>query len=455
MARYQYPNPLDLLFFAGEHATKRAGLPGVHVHLHLELRGRVDVEGLRRALLALYRVYPAAGARRELDIRTGRPRWRLDGPPPDMRRVVRLHALTPPTDDQLQHDVEALFAASLDTVRLPPVQFHVFRGLPAGDVVVVRWPHALTDGRGAFLLLEELVRLYDETPDPATLTSAGDERRDDFARMLADYPLWRRVRMMLELHHPPQAHRGEVLHLAQTPAATDPGPMHYLRRHLTPEQTAQVGENMRRIAGASPSGDYLRACGLHALHAVMPKPVPPHALYTAMSLLDNRRRQGPAVCWNLTSALPITVPTDAAGDAAELTRLIHRQTIAHVRARTGLRYYAAFSLLMHPPTAYVAAVLRATMLAGRRQTSGLMLAGTPSLRLDFIGPFSRPLPRFCGAELHNYYGYSTLLPEPGFALHVNLTHQRLNVSGVCFEARVPARTLAALMDRFIATLLDA
>jgi hypothetical protein len=455
LAHYQYPNPLDLLFFAEEQATRRAGLPGVHVHIHLELRGQVDVAGLRRALLALYRVYPTAGARRELEIRTGRPRWRLDSPAPDMRRVVQLHAVTPPTAAQLQHDVEALFAAPLDIDGLPPVQFHVFRGLPRGDVVVMRWPHALTDGRGAYSLLEELARLYDEAPDPAALTSAGDERRDDFGRMLADYPIWRRLQAVLELCRPAHPGCGPVLQLAPRPGVTSPGPMHFVLRHLTPEQTVQVGDRMRRVAGTSPSGDYLRGCALHALHELMPKPQPSHGLYTVMLLLDNRRRQGPAMCWNLTSALPLIVPAEAAGDPVEATRVIHRQTIAHVRARTGLQYYAALSLLMYPPTAYVAAVLRATMLSGRRHTSGLMLAGTPSLRLDFIGPFSRPLPRFCGAELHNHYGYSTLLPEPGFALHVNLTHDRLNIIGVCFESRVPVPTLTALMDRFVATLLDA
>ena len=452
LARYQYPNPLDLLFFAGEQATRRAGLPGVHVHIHMELGGTLDVAGLRRALLDLYRVYPAIGARRELSLVTGRPRWRLDVPAADPRRIVRVHTLSPATTAQMQHAAETLLATPLDAANLPPVQFHVFRGLPTGDVLVMRWPHALMDGRGAFTILEELDRLYVERPERATLHTAGDEDRDDFNQMLQRYTPLERVKMLRELRQN-TAKTGPVIHLSQAPIPARGGRLRHVLRTLTPQETAQVDETCRRVSGTPLSGDFLRACALGALHEVLRRPVPADAVYTTNSLLDNRRRQGPAVCWNLTSALPIVVPAAMVEDCQATTALIHRQMIAHVRARSAHRYYAAFALLLRAPTAYVGALLKTNMRSSKPAAKGMGLAQTPSLRLDFIGPFTRPLPTFCGTPLINHYGYSTLLPQPGFALHVNLTRERLNVSGVCMEERVPATLLAELIERMGARLL--
>lgn len=454
MARYQHPNPLDLLFFAGEHALRRAGLPGAHLHMHLELGGLLNLDRFRHAVRALHRVYPVTGARQQVSLCTGHPRWRLDGPPPDLRHVVHLHRVTPPIDEQLQDQIGRLFAAPLDTVRRPPVQFHVFRGMPRGDVLILRWPHTLMDGRGAYRILEELDRLYEEAPELHTLHSAGDERRADFAQLLSRYPLPRRLQMLGALRRDANATPGKVVQLAAGPVRRPLGAMRTLFRFLTPDDTQHVAENARRLAGTWPTGDYLRACAVRALSRIMPAPVPPDAVYTTNALLDNRRKAAPAVCWNLSSALPVAVPAAAAQDCARMTRLFRRQMIAHVRARSALRYYAAFSLLTRPPTACVAAAMKGRLLGLGGGDRDLGLTAAPSLRLDFIGPFSRPLPTFCGVELRNHYGYSTLLPRPGFALHVNLTHTRLNISGVCLESRVPPTTLSQFIDLFIATLIE-
>ncbi|MFQ5806806.1 MAG: hypothetical protein ACE5I3_10190, partial [Phycisphaerae bacterium] len=77
------------------------------------------------------------------------------------------------------------------------------------------------------------------------------------------------------------------------------------------------------------------------------------------------------------------------------------------------------------------------------------------LPLGLVGPFSRPTPTFCGIELDNYYGFATPRPQPGFAVDVNTTEERLNISGACYESRVSLATLAALLDGFVAALLDA
>jgi len=451
VAHYQHPNPLDLLFFAGELATRRAGLPGVHVHLNLVLRGAVDLDGLRRAVQALCRVYPTLAARRAVNPLTGRPRWRLDHSPADADRIVQLHRLEPGTTEHVQSAVEALFNRPTET-HAPPLRIHVFRGPPEGDLVVLRWPHALMDGRGGFLVVEELARLYESRPDLSALTSCGDERRDDFRRLTAERSWSARVRVLWDLLKAPPAQR--VLHLASAVGSERPGRMYVVPRSLSPEQTAQVLANMQRVGGAAPSADYLRACGLHALHGLRPGPGAISTVYTTMALVDNRRHGEPAVCWNLTTALPIVVPAAAAHDVAAVTRLIRQQMVAHLRGRFVQRYWTILALATCAPTAWVAAFLRAQMLSPRATRAGSLLTRPPSLRMDFIGPLTRPVSNFCGARLENYYGYATLLPTPGFALHVNLTHERLNVTGVGFEKRVPRAILTSLVERFLTTLFQ-
>jgi len=64
------------------------------------------------------------------------------------------------------------------------------------------------------------------------------------------------------------------------------------------------------------------------------------------------------------------------------------------------------------------------------------------------------MPTFCGVELANYYGFATPRPQPGYAVDVNTTEDRINISGVCYESRVPVETLAELLDEFITALLD-
>lgn len=451
--RFQYPNPVDLLYFAADEAARRIGLPGPHVHIHLELRGRLDLEGFRRALAALYRRYPAVGARRDLSMLTGRPRWRLGDPAPDLRRVLRVHTVGPATETQLHRQIEQLFTTHLDSVNLPPVHFHIFRGLPRGDVLVMRWSHALMDARGGFLILEALDRLFHRAPDPNTVSSAGDELRDDFARILAQAAPQRRAKMVLERMTGSGAPDAVGVQLDPGPLPPHLGPMRYLRRYLTPAQTHRAHENSRPVLGSARFSDFLRACAIRAFHHLMPKPLAPGTLYTMKALINHRNRRQGAVCWNLINALPIAVPARLAEDRALVAKLIRRQMAGHLAAETAIRQYAALRLLTRLPTAWVAALLKGD-LSARRGAAPLRPSTTPSLLLGVIGPFSRPMSTFCGVELLNYYSFGAVQPRPGLLVDVNVTEHGLNVTGVCFESWIGTEILATLLDRFVAELLE-
>ncbi|MFQ5807699.1 MAG: hypothetical protein ACE5I3_14735, partial [Phycisphaerae bacterium] len=366
LARYQYPNPLDLMFFAADAAARRMGLPGIYIHAVFDLRGRLDVGAFERALAALYRLYPTVGARRELSALTGRPRWRLDATPVDPARVVQVHAVVPATQERLRRQIEDLVATQVDSLSPQPVRFHVFRGLAGGDVLVMRWPHALMDARGGTLVLEEIDRLYREAPDPKTLRSAGDERRNDYEQLLARTPRVRRAKMILDWMTTSRAREAEAVQLGQSPASARVGRPRYILRHLTPEQTRQIRDNALRVCGFGRFGDFLRACAIRALHAIRPEPVAPEALYTTLNLINNRkRRQRGPVCWNLTSALPIAVPAGLADDRRLVAELIREQMVGHLASETALRGLASLSMLMRVPTAVAAAAIHAAWTSER------------------------------------------------------------------------------------------
>lgn len=151
--------------------------------------------------------------------------------------------------------------------------------------------------------------------------------------------------------------------------------------------------------------------------------------------------------------LPIAIPAETAAGISGLIQQLQRQTREHFRRRTTHALYTAYDLFGRLPTTYAAALLARSMRPGTRSGAGLGLAPTPSLRLDYVGPLPDRLTEFCGAPVLNEYGYSGPLPRPGFGLHTNLTHERLNISVVGFEGRIPRARLAGLLDRLIARLL--
>jgi hypothetical protein len=443
------------MFFSADEAARRLGLPGINIHIFLDLGSRLEVEGFRRALAALCRVYPAVAARREISLLTGHPRWRLDTPEPDLRRVVRVHTVEPVTEHELHRRIEDVCATRIDLDRLAPVQFHIFRGLPRGDVLLMRWPHALMDARGGMFIVEEIDRLHRETPDPDTLASARDEDRDDYSAIFAGVPFARRVGMILDRTRGADQPSGAVRRLTLKSASPRCGRLRYVWRPLTPLQTLHVRDNALRICGFGRFGDHLRACAIHALHQAMPKPANSMEVYTTLNLIDSRkRRQRGPVCRNLTSALPLAVPVRLADERRAVADLIRDQMLVHIESQETLRQCVALSMLMRVPTAIAAAVAKRGWVSKKPRSAGWGLAPTPSLPLGFVGPFARPMPTFCGIELSNYYGFATARPLPGFAVDVNATEDRMNITASCFESSVPTEALATLVDRIVAALLD-
>jgi hypothetical protein len=453
VARYQEPNPLDLYFFAADQAMRRIGQPGANIHLCLELRGHVDVEGFRLAVEAVRRVYPASGARLERSAITGRPRWRLESALSDVETVVEVRELSDDTEECAHCQIERLLNEPID-LHASPVRFVVLRGLSSGDRVIARWSHALMDGRGGVTLLEEIDRLYRQGPPPSECVSVGDELRDDFSNLLAGAPpmmplrrgnnvggirpaRWRTIRLTDEVH----------------PSAL--GPVRYLVRRLTPEQTRTAKEVSLRVCGIARFGDFMRACAIRALDRLIPRPLPAHAGYCTLNLIDHRkRRQSAPVCRNLTNALPMYVPAEAAGDRKAVADLARDQMAALLACGAMSQRLLAARRIARIPTGLLVSILHRGIVAARMNSLPAGMGNAPSLPLGLIGSFSRRMPSFCGAELTNIYGLRPAPFQTGISVDVNEAQERLNVAGMYFETAVSTQRMTAFLDDFTNSLLS-
>lgn len=451
MPAWQQPGPIDRLFFIAEEASRRLRLPGVTAYVHLHLAGGLNERRLERAITGLGRVYPVLNARPQMLLRDSLPRWRLPEPGDAPRLKLHLHDVAEGRAALHAH-FETLLNAPHDIWREPALAFHLFRQTGAGDVLVMRWTHALMDGGGAVALLAALERLYRDDPPLESLRSAGDERRRDFAKLLADVPLGRRLAMLAGLTRDvPGAAPG--VQLTEAPYPDDWGPQRLLVRPVTPEEAAGATRAAQALGDGVRLSDWLRASAVAALHSIVGErrastdASEGNAPYTLMAYVDHRRTHPGAVCWNFNAALPLSVPVADAGRPADAARLLRWQMGAHLAADTGRR--DGLSLLL---------VTRAPLwLIGRIAARAHRPGARPKVR-GFRAPLSIPFgimrwpdpAEFAGLPIAQAYAWRAAPLQPGYAIDVTLLADRPAVVGVCFERRVPYATLATLVERTIA-----
>lgn len=446
MPGFQHPNPLDRMFFAGDYAMRRLGLPGSVAYLRFAFEGRLDPVRLQTALRQTYARYPVLAARCEQPWHVAWPRWRLGA----LAAVDAVHVQRFTGDPAAGAAAwaHALFNAPHAADRTPPFDLHVVQGGAHGDTLFVRWPHALMDGRGALLVLDALSTCYTAgtlPPGPAQ----PDATRRDFAALLAGVPLATQLRWALDClhgeHHPPR-----VLRLAQAPLRRPLGPMHCRLRSVADEAWQQVVENAQRAGPDVRLSDFIRASAVAALDQVLQPSKRDHPVYTLGAFVDHRRQRPGAVCWNLTGALPLQVPAAWALDRPRIARHLRRQMTDHARAQTSLRHYATLRLTMQPPRTFVGAAIRAGF-GGRAVAFQRSLL--PSLPLGILPAFGAGSAILFGLPVRAFHGFRTVPPEHGFSLDVAIGGGQLNIAGACLAGRVPVPRLEQLMDRFVALLL--
>lgn len=464
MARYHFPNPLDLLFFAIDESWRRRGLPSVDIHLVLELEGSVDLDGLRTALSGLRRRYPACGATLTRS-RDWRRCWRLDqpAPPETALRVieadqVRSHdegdgaplttnaTVNTPFSDVPATNVEMHLARFLgerrDYSREAPFQITVIRD-GKNDTVLARWPHALMDARGGVALLEELAQLDRVHPNHDGLRSAGDELRRDFGALTPRYfAAGESRRLTAPTATPLRPPRSTIARLGDELRDQPLGAQRVILRRLSPAEFAMARDASLAVCGYARFADYVRVTALRALAETIEPSSSPDAALTAFNLIDNRKRRdcGP-VCRNIFSAAPLVVTMKEARDQRRCAESIERQTHAMRESDWMSRRLAGLRLLTLLPTSGLAWLMK-------QSWTPIGPRSAPSLPLGFMGPPGAELAHFCGANVVNIFGTRPAAPEAGFSLNVNVAYDRLNICGAYWPGVLPTERIERFVDRF-------
>lgn len=454
MPRFHRPNALDAAFLALDEAWRRCGLWGADIHFYLELAGRLDVAGLREALRALYRLYPAMQARLVHSHLSRHPAWRLDVESPDLERVVDVRELEPATEPELQRRIEELLAGRLDLATGPPLRFVVFRGLPAGDFVVMRWPHALMDARGGETILRELARLFEERSDPRTLRSVGDESRTDFGA-LSPASLAQLARaLFVRDRRPGRPADWREARLCSATTCSGQERMRFFVRRLSPEQSADVRATATRVCGFARVAEFVRACAVRALHEVTSAAGTAGHGYSTLILAENRRRRDPGpVAHNIFSTMPVFVPAALAADRRAVADLIQEATAQLLRPGVMERQLAGLRLLGRMPTRTLARLIARGLRSGRSWLP-MGFSNSPALPLGFINLLARPLKSFCGAELVNLFGVRAASPLAGLGVNVVMMGARMNIAGVYVEPHVSDEVANAFLERFLGGLTE-
>lgn len=454
--------PQDRIFHAYDLTLRRLGLPGIHIQIVVHLRGAVDVEGLRRSVAGIQRLYPVTDARLVCHPVNGRPRWRLLCPSRVNGRLqaghgaVHVHSLAPATEAAFHAANERLLMRPIDAGREPPLQFHVFRGLTSGDRVVIRWPHAFMDVRGLVLLAEDLERLYQSGFTPEEVVSAGDECRQDFAALLNGQGWAGQATTLLKSLCNGSKREGRELRLPTPVMALPMGRIRCAVRHLSAEQTAHAQETSLRVCGFARLGDFVRATAVRSMHRVLGVPVRRGDGYSTLNMIDHRRRRqrGP-VCHNLFSGLPLRVPAELAEDRRRSADCMRDQT-ADILASGGVaRHLAAVNLISQLPPAVLSHCMYRNMRPGTSACLPVGLGTPPSIQVGFSGDSTTYESTFCGAVKELSYGVGVPPPLSGFAVDLNLTGKRLHLSATWFESRVSSSTMEAMIDDLACSLMRA
>jgi len=235
-------NPLDCVTAVIDDALRHTGLPGANCAQVTVLDGRVDPERLRRAVEVL-------GARHILTTARLRRPWWAWWPNWDITSASPIPVVVEEADGDLNAFVLGLLREPTDLRVDPPVKIALLRRSSGGDVLVLKWPHVLADGRGARYLVRELGRCY-----------AGEYALDDAPAPLRPPPIT--VPVPTGPRPPRNGDEDALFRIMQA------GPTGHLCLSVTnmdDTQSERIRQNATRIAGSGQLPVFVIAAYLRAL----------------------------------------------------------------------------------------------------------------------------------------------------------------------------------------------
>lgn len=410
----------DYLLLAFDRAMQRGTQHGNVCHLLLQLDSPLSADDLRDHLddhpfvawLASLRFTP---------LQWWKPaRWVVDNDAPPLR--IDEHRL-----DSIE-ELPSRFIHNLDVEREPLVSFMLVH---VGDrsAIVLRWHHALLDGRGAELLITALsTGLVDRetvTGTEMVPTTPLTERMWE-AKAARDF-VWKQSTGSVAFYAPPRAPKGAQIRV---------------RRLVLDE--AQTEEADRRSGHALMRSAWNLAISAAAVSAARPDAKGDYLLVPVPQDRRTRGARGPILA-NQLNLLFYRIRRDSLGDIGQAVKALTEQTRSIMRARLHQTYPVLLDLCRYVPLGVLNTIIRVPTW-GRMATFGFSDVGDSLSELETLA----------GRRLVDIVHYPANMHPPGITVVFSRFRGRLSICVATLDGTISESETDIVMAKLRESLgLDA
>lgn len=407
---------IDVFHLMNDRAMRSRGLAGNHCLFVVELDGRLDPARLAARLDRAVQAVPELRFRLDTSLLGGvRPRWVID-PGRSPRRSpswspprISLHEV--PDERGRAAQIEALLTARVDGER--PWALDLVRTAGAGDTIVFRHFHALTDGKGADRLVAWLGSGSDDTPDEPP---PPEERFEVSERALVR--LDRDARLALA-----RAYRTHVLELGRTRILSLAGavpaglgsPPRVRRLELSEEETRAFDLRVRRQARLAETSLMVIAATRLADRALAARGFTPPQHVVPVPVSFDPKAGARRLLGNPLSMMMLSLQRDELFDDVRAVARLAEQQRAVIREKLDLGMLAALDVARWLP----GPIYR---WLGDQPFHGELAS------LIVSNPGALTIARFAGLPVVSAYPLPTVVSPPGFQVIFSRYGGRLSAS---------------------------
>lgn len=434
----QVLNAPDRLMAVAHQGLRAMGHAGFLCQTHVWTKGRIDMGRLADALGALSRRYPVVTSRLVNERSDGGPAWRFR---PGAECALHEATLDRSDPDDVRRHAEALFARETDLDRVDPIDFHVLHLPDDRDVLIVRWCHALMDGKAPELVIHEIDRLASSDPDETLSEPASSH--DEILAHLRRASRWRRMRCALRVVG------GQIRLPVRSVTLVPPDapawvvdPPRIAVRTLDAGRTDALTTRVKRLCGFANLAPAVLASAYRVTSRMSPRRQGRRTVFQTDVPLNLRPPGATSpVFRNFMSFVSLRASFAELGNRDELTKLLS------VRMRDQLRRGIDLGNMQMMLIMSRWAAALTSHIKDRLQRKPLTLG------FGYLGPVAPGLRQICGASIDNLYTLNSTLSPPGMTLQGNQFGGRLNLALAYIDQVIPESTAGEFLDSVVRDLL--
>jgi hypothetical protein len=431
-------NPADRLMLVGHDVMRSVGHGGFQCQTHAWLEGRIDASGLRAALGHLARLHPVVTSRLSAEDKGDSAAWQCHSEnPPELHE----HTLEGAGRESVWQTGAALCERPLDHANDPPIAFHLLHLSDGRDVFIIRYGHALMDGKSPEFALHRISECFEkgEATPPAPEERDGDEMRAYLASFATTQRAWAALRIV-------RSHiRWPVKSVTLVPPENRDvvaAPLALMSRTLDPDQTSRVNRRVRELCGFSNLTPAVLASTFRAVSRLSRHPKSSRDMFQTDIPL-NLRKPGTRhpIFRNLMSFIQLGARHDQLADRNELTRFLNADMRNQLRRKMDLGNLQMMKIMSGRARAL------GTHIRKRMKDHPL------TLPFGFLGQVSPGLERLCNQKVQAIHTFNTAISPPGVTLQANQCFGCLNLMLSYISSVIPDAMAGQFLDEVASDLL--